>query len=72
LHYAVWNNFDIQVTIMRILIENGSDVNAVDNDGKTPLHYAAEGSRNRVIPLLMKNKANYLCKVTLLIISLLG
>jgi len=39
-----------------ILLENGADVNLAENDGWTPLHFAACG-RVDVVELLIKNKA---------------
>jgi ankyrin repeat protein/beta-lactamase regulating signal transducer with metallopeptidase domain len=38
--------------IARILLENGADVNAVDEKGKTPLYYAQKYERKEVIRLL--------------------
>jgi ankyrin repeat protein len=54
LHYAVWNNSENQVDILRTLIERGGNINAFDGDGKTALHHAAEGARLRAIPILIQ------------------
>ena len=56
LHHAVFmeNN---QVLMCQKLIDLGSDVNALDQDKRTPLHHAAEAGKARVIPILMKNGA---------------
>lgn len=53
LHYAILNSSLKQVEIVRALLEYGTDVNSRDKEGKTPLYYAAEAGRTRVIPLLM-------------------
>ena len=39
------------------MISHGADVNAVDNDRRTPLHHAAEAGKPRVIPILVQNNA---------------
>ena len=57
LHYAVWNSSQKQVDIMRTLLENEADPNLQDEDGKTPLHHAAEGARSRAIPILLQKGA---------------
>lgn len=38
------NIFTDQPNIARILLETGANVNAPNEDGKTPLHFAAEFS----------------------------
>lgn len=58
LHYAVWNSSQRQVDIIRTVIENKGDVNAQDDDGKTPLHHASEGARSRAIPILLQKGAD--------------
>ncbi|MDP6737298.1 MAG: ankyrin repeat domain-containing protein [Nitrospinaceae bacterium] len=39
-------------------LDNGSDVNAKDEEGVTPLHYAAEGGFNEIVELLIDKGAN--------------
>ena len=39
-------------------LDKGSDVNAKDEDGVTPLHYAAEGGYNEIVELLIDKGAN--------------
>ena len=51
--------------VVKIFLEAGADVNAVNEQGNTAIHYAAQGGRNRIIEFLaskgakldMKNKA---------------
>ena len=39
------------------MIDLGAEVNALDQDKRTPSHHAAEAGKVRVIPVLMKNGA---------------
>ena len=39
-------------------LDKGSDVNAKDEDGMTPLHYAVEGGYNEIAELLFDKGAN--------------
>jgi ankyrin repeat protein len=39
-------------------LDKGSDVNAKDENGVTPLHYAAEGGYNEIVELLIDKGAN--------------
>ena len=39
LHYAAWHG---HVDVAKVLIQNGADVNAVDKNKSTALHWAAE------------------------------
>lgn len=57
LFYAIFNGTDEQVNIIRILIENGANLNEQDLSGKTPLHYASELGRVRCIPFLLQKGA---------------
>lgn len=54
LHYAVLNSSPEQLDVIRILLENGADLNAVDKDGRTVLHYVAEAGITRAIPFLIQ------------------
>lgn len=44
--------------MVRLLIEQGADVNPVTGAGYTPLHQAAQQGHVLVINLLLKNKAD--------------
>lgn len=44
--------------MVRLLIEQGAEVNPVTSAGYTPLHQAAQQGHVLVISLLLKNKAN--------------
>ncbi|MBT3994597.1 MAG: ankyrin repeat domain-containing protein, partial [Chloroflexi bacterium] len=44
LHIAAINN---QVDITRYLLKCNSDVEAIDNDGRTPLHFALSGGDSK-------------------------
>lgn len=43
---------------MKLLIENGAEINIKDNDGNTPLHYAAKRGFMGIIRLLVENGAD--------------
>lgn len=62
LHYAIFNNNQKQINIVRTLLELKSDINAVDEDRKTPLHHASENAKTRVIPILIQNGASLVIK----------
>jgi ankyrin repeat protein/2-C-methyl-D-erythritol 4-phosphate cytidylyltransferase len=54
LHIAsILGNFDA----VKILIENGADVNVLNNNGSNPLHYAASRGRLDIARLLFKSGA---------------
>jgi ankyrin repeat protein len=41
-----------------VLLEHGANVGAVDNEGRTPLHAAAEGGKVKVVRVLLEHGAN--------------
>ncbi|KAF4954253.1 hypothetical protein FSARC_12190 [Fusarium sarcochroum] len=47
LHVLASADYYWQVEGLRILLDHGSDVNAIDENGKTPLHIAAVGSQHQ-------------------------
>ncbi|RYZ75467.1 MAG: ankyrin repeat domain-containing protein [Proteobacteria bacterium] len=55
LHYAIWQN---QTEIALFLIEQGADVNAGGELGRTPLHYAAIHGRVDLAKILLEKGAN--------------
>ncbi len=42
------------VSLIALLIDCGADVNALDNEGCAPLHYAAIDGRSGVVAMLLK------------------
>ena len=61
LHAAVArNNFEI----CKMLIENGADVNATQEQGISPLHSAAHRGNLKIVQLLVENGANIGAKMT--------
>jgi ankyrin repeat protein len=43
---------------VKLLLEHGADPNVKDNDGRTPLHYAADFDHPEVVKLLLEHGAN--------------
>ena len=65
LHWAVCYTCPIQLAkVLKMLLENGAKVNATDNRGRTPLHWAAEGNDHIVdgeplsVDVLLKARAD--------------
>jgi ankyrin repeat protein len=52
LHEAAWKG---HVEIIRLLLQNGAEVNAKNNYGYTPLHYAACNGHIDILHLLVEN-----------------
>jgi len=50
LHFAAMRG--IRADVVQTLLDAGASVNARDDGGKTPLDYAEENGRVRLIPLL--------------------
>jgi ankyrin repeat protein len=44
--------------VVKLLLERGADPNVKDDDGKTPLHYAAWKGHHKVVELLLEHGAN--------------
>ncbi|CDW84796.1 ankyrin repeat [Stylonychia lemnae] len=65
LHYVVFNSMTRQVEMGLKLLNFGADVNALDNERRTPLHHAAEAGKARMIPLLVQRGASTGTKDTL-------
>jgi ankyrin repeat protein len=47
-----------RVNIVKILLDNGADVDCHDLDQKTPLYYAAKKQKNAIVQLLFGRGAN--------------
>lgn len=58
LHYAVWNGTSAQVEICQKLLEAKAEIDALDDEQMTPLHFAADAGKGKVIPILLKYGAN--------------
>ena len=58
LHYSVWNGTAEQVNIVKRLLESKAEVDALDEEGMTSLHFAAEAGKGKIIPILLKYGAN--------------
>ena len=57
LHYAVFNQFPGQVRMIQTLLMYGANINCIDENRRTPLHFAAMEGRSSIIPLLVQNGA---------------
>ena len=58
MHYSVWNGTAEQVKIVIKLLESKAEVDALDEEGMTSLHFAAEAGKGKIIPILLKYHAN--------------
>lgn len=58
LHYAVFNQQPDQNKILIRLIQYGANINALDVDNRTPLHFASESGKGKVCQLLIQNGAS--------------
>lgn len=45
--------------VMKLLLQSGANVNAVDKDGWTPLHAAAHWEQEEACKILVENGANF-------------
>lgn len=52
------------LNVVEALIKNGTDVNIEDENGRTPLHYAAQKGKVEVGKLLIKKNANIDARTT--------
>ncbi|KAM6951805.1 ankyrin repeat domain-containing protein 22 [Aplochiton taeniatus] len=50
------------VSLMKLVLSSGVDVNATDYKGNTALHYVCERKSHRVIPLLLEKNADVYLK----------
>jgi ankyrin repeat protein len=57
LHYAVFNNYPGQIRMIQQLLMYGANINCLDENRRTPLHFAAMEGRSNIIPLLVQNGA---------------
>ena len=58
LHYVVWNGTSAQGEICMKLLEAKAEVDALDDEGMTPLHFAADAGKGKIIPILLRHGAN--------------
>lgn len=58
LHYAVFAEGAKQVKVVEMLISLGANVNAADQERRTPLHTAAEEGKGSLVPILIQNGAS--------------
>lgn len=56
------NSYRINLKIVRLLIEKGADVNVMDTNGWTPLHWALKRGYDMGVKLLLSNNANVYIK----------
>lgn len=61
LHKAVLNPL-IRVLLVKILVQNGSDVNLMNNHGETPLHYAIHLNRKDLVFYLLAGGCDFHAK----------
>lgn len=54
---------DGKVAVTRLLIDKGADINAKDNSGRTPLHYAIDENMPDVVRVLLEKGASPNAKV---------
>lgn len=45
------------MSLVQLLLERGAEVNSRDQDGQTPLSWAAEKGRESVVQVLLENRA---------------
>ena len=57
LHYASCNEINAPETIV-VLLHYGADINAKDENGLTPLHYAVRRNDQEVVKVLLNEGAN--------------
>jgi len=57
LHKACLNN-SIRIILVKALLEHHADVNKVNNNGDSPLHFAVRMSRDDLVVLLLKHGAD--------------
>jgi ankyrin repeat protein len=55
LHWAAGNGHEM---ILRLLLEEGADINAKDNFGRTALYWVAENRHEAIVRLLLNHKAD--------------
>lgn len=57
MHYVVWNECSKQGEIANALCEAGAEIDVLDESRRTPLHYASESGKLKVIPPLVQHGA---------------
>lgn len=59
MHWAIDRG---HLNIAKVLVDKNADVNAKDNEGQTPLHYAVVCDREAIAEFLVKQNANTAAK----------
>jgi len=68
---CIWLAENDRLDVVKLLIEKGVDLNATDNDGKTPLYLAVENGRLDYSRILYRGKNIDVISKTMMIVHFL-